>query len=73
MVNNRPNSIFLYLCVTEVMLTGDVARHYVTAEFLQASLIRQVLEHLWAWESGDGQAKLPPERAPPQIGLFGEA
>jgi hypothetical protein len=55
------------------MLTGDVARHYVTAEFLQASLIRQVLEHLWAWESGDGQAKLPPERAPPQIGLFGEA
>lgn len=36
-------------------------------------VIRQVLDHLKKKGSGDSQAPLPPERAPPQIGLFDEA
>jgi hypothetical protein len=35
-------------------------------------VIRQILEHLRKKESIDLQAQPPPERAPPQIGLFDE-
>ncbi len=37
------------------------------------AVIRQILEHLRKKESEDSQAQPPPERAPPQIGLFDEA
>jgi hypothetical protein len=37
------------------------------------AVIRQILEHLRSKERADQQAELPPGRAPPQIGLFGEA
>ena len=37
------------------------------------AVIRQILEHLHRKKSDDRQAQLPPERAPPQIGLFDEA
>jgi len=36
-------------------------------------VIRQILAHLRKKESEDSQAQRPPERAPPQIGLFDEA
>ena len=35
-------------------------------------VIRLILEHLRSRETTDSQARLPPERAPPQIGLFDE-
>jgi len=37
------------------------------------AVIHRILEHLRKKESGDSQAQPPPERAPPQIGLFDEA
>jgi hypothetical protein len=37
------------------------------------AVIRQILEHLKNKAYADSQAQLPPERAPPQIGLFDEA
>ncbi|MEZ5491993.1 MAG: hypothetical protein R3F50_17030 [Gammaproteobacteria bacterium] len=37
------------------------------------AVIRQILEHLRKKGAEDFQAQLPPERAPPQIGLFDEA
>ena len=36
------------------------------------AVIKQILEHLRTREYADCQARLPPERAPPQIGLFDE-
>ncbi len=35
-------------------------------------LIRRILEHLRNKETDDSQARPPPERASPQIGLFDE-
>ena len=39
----------------------------------EPAVIRQILEHVKGREASDNQAQLPPERAPPQIGLFDEA
>ncbi|MCP5348338.1 MAG: hypothetical protein H7A04_15890 [Pseudomonadales bacterium] len=36
----------------------------------EPALIRQILELLRKKESEDSQTQLPPERAPPQMGLF---
>ena len=36
------------------------------------AMIRQILEHLRKKESVDPQAQPPPERAPPQGGLFNQ-
>jgi len=37
------------------------------------AVIRQILKHLRSRETADSQARLPPERAPPQSGRFDEA
>ena len=37
------------------------------------AVIRRILEHLRSRGSADSQARLPPERAPPQLGLFDQA
>ena len=37
------------------------------------AVIGQILEHLREKETEDSQVQRPPERAPPQIGLFDEA